>query len=81
MKLDDEYFRKKATEYVSYFADDMSSEQINGLYLLLKEVSRDTRHACSKVRVGCPYDTPGDAKAWFQGQEEHADACMNVGEE
>lgn len=86
MKLDNEYFRKKATEYVSYFADDMSSDQINGLYLLLKEVNRDTRHACASACLSIVNDdiykdtgTKSPYEAYVIAKNEASVACMNVG--
>lgn len=78
--LSDEYFREMADLLVKRLATRQPGETDQKLvYITLKEVSRNTRHLCAEVRVSCPYDTPGDSKAFLQGQEEHADACMNVG--
>ena len=46
-KLSDDYFREKA----HIFFQQSAGKDQQGLYLLLKEVSRDTRHTCAEAAL------------------------------
>lgn len=76
--LSDEWFREKAGKFHDEWGVD---GQYDAIYLLLKEVSRDTCHACAEVRAKHTWgpDELFAIEVFNEGQDAHANACMNVG--
>lgn len=92
-KFTDEYFKDKASRVFDSFnlqADvEYRKECIKKIYIALKEVARDVRHACAEVRVqdypfgtfsggGLDDETEARMQGFDEGQDAHAKACMNL---
>lgn len=84
-KFTDDYFRDKTAKYFSETTVmNVTSEDFYALYLLLKEVAKDVRHACAEVRVENPEEDEGGKinrvfrDGFSDGQQAHADRCMNI---
>lgn len=73
---EDEYFRAKASAFIDRYVSGTHSTLGEPLRLLLKEVSRDTRHACAEAVNAIPRAGIGSATVIFPG-DAHA-ACMNA---
>lgn len=85
LKLTDEYFKEKANYYCDLIQNGSKGKIFftEGhrvlIYTLLKEVSRDTRHACSELKVGRnPFLSESLSAAFDMGQKFHAIECLNI---
>lgn len=82
-KFTDDYFRTIAHDFMWQNSLEHSSPGTEeALYLLLKEVAKDVRHACAEMRVEFPmventFRGVNDKHLFQLGQQAHADACMN----
>lgn len=87
MKLNDEYFKERADALVKEYGSGsvMHTTLRDKIYLLLKEVSKDTRHACAEACLslvnGDIYKDKGTKspyEAYVIAKNEASVACMNV---
>ncbi len=84
-KLNDEYFKERTSKLLKQFPHHYGEDIEKAIYILLKEVARDVRHACAEAiitmkdeKIYADKGTNSPYEAYVIAKNQAHNACMNV---